>query len=47
MIDLANSSDQDALLRITNEESDAAVAAFDCDCAVSINRLRHMRNRLP
>lgn len=47
MIDLADSSDQDALLRITNEESDAAVAAFGCDCAVSINRLRHMRNMLP
>jgi hypothetical protein len=47
MIDLADSNDQDALLRITNEESDAAIATFGCDCAVSINRLRHMRNMLP
>jgi hypothetical protein len=47
MIDLADSNDQDAMMRITNEESDAAIATFGCDCAVSINRLRHMRNMLP
>jgi hypothetical protein len=46
MIDIANSNDKDALMNVTNEESDAAIAMFGCDCATSINRLRHVRNTL-
>jgi hypothetical protein len=47
LIDLSDNNDQDALLKVTDAESDAAVATFGCDCAVSINRLRCMRNMLP
>jgi hypothetical protein len=45
MIDLADASSELALMNITDAESDAAVAMFGCDCAISINRLRHVRNQ--
>lgn len=38
---------QSELLNVTDEESDAAVALFGCDCANSINCLRRLRNSLP
>jgi GTP1/Obg family GTP-binding protein len=38
---------QAELLNVTDEESDAAVALFGCDCANSINCLRRLRNSLP
>ncbi|NJM23528.1 MAG: hypothetical protein HC907_35320 [Richelia sp. SM1_7_0] len=39
--------DQKALLQVTDEESDAAVNMFGCDCVASINCLRRLRNSLP
>ncbi|HHP7230029.1 MAG TPA: hypothetical protein ACFCUY_04120 [Xenococcaceae cyanobacterium] len=38
---------EDALLNVTDEESDTAVEIFGCDCIASINCLRHLRNQLP
>ena len=38
---------QDALLNVTDEESDTAVELFGCDCIASINCLRRLRNQLP
>ena len=38
---------QDALLNVTDEESDTAVEIFGCDCIASINCLRRLRNKLP
>jgi hypothetical protein len=38
---------QDALLNVTDEESDTAVEIFGCDCIASINCLRRLRNQLP
>ena len=46
-IDAADLNNQDALLAVTDEESDAAVDMFGCDCVASINCLRKLRNRLP
>jgi hypothetical protein len=46
MIDPANNSQED-LLQVTDEESDAAVAMFGCDCITSINRVRCIRNMMP
>jgi hypothetical protein len=45
MINLADASSETALLNVTDEESDVAVAMFGCDCVTSINRLRHVRNQ--
>ena len=45
MINLADASSETDLLNVTDEESDAAVAMFGCDCVTSINRLRHVRNQ--
>ena len=38
---------EDALLNVTDEESDTAVEIFGCDCIASINCLRRLRNQLP
>ncbi|MGD1921818.1 MAG: hypothetical protein ACFCAD_24765 [Pleurocapsa sp.] len=38
---------EDALLNVTDEESDTAVEIFGCDCIASINCLRRLRNKLP
>ena len=38
---------EDALLNVTDEESDTAVEIFGCDCMASINCLRRLRNQLP
>jgi hypothetical protein len=48
-IDTINLSEksQKQLLNVTDEESDAAVAIFGCDCPDSINCLRRLRNQLP
>ncbi len=43
----ADLNNQDALLAVTDEESDAAVDMFGCDCVASINCLPKLRNRLP
>jgi hypothetical protein len=44
-IDPVNYSQKD-LLNVTDEESDAAVEIFGCDCIASINCLRRLRDRL-
>jgi hypothetical protein len=44
MIDPADLNQEAALMNVTDAESDAAIAMFGCDCIVSINRLRHVRN---
>ena len=46
-IDAADVNNEKALLAVTDEESDAAVDMFGCDCVASINCLRKLRNRLP
>ncbi|NJL64658.1 MAG: hypothetical protein HC903_26130 [Methylacidiphilales bacterium] len=46
-IDETDTNNQDALLGVTDEESDAAVKMFGCDCVASINCLRRLRNSLP
>jgi hypothetical protein len=46
-IDVTDVNNEDALLGVTDEESDTAVAMFGCDCAASINCLRRLRNSLP
>jgi hypothetical protein len=46
-IDAADLNNQNALLGVTDEESDAAVAMFGCDCVASINCIRKLRNSLP
>ncbi len=46
-IDETDLNNQDALLGITDEESDAAVKMFGCDYIASINCLRRLRNSLP
>jgi hypothetical protein len=46
-IDEVDTNNQDALLGVTDEESDAAVKMFGCDCVASINCLRRLRNSLP
>lgn len=38
---------EDALLNVSDEESDTAVEIFGCDCIASINCLRRLRNQLP
>ena len=38
---------EEALLNVTDEESDAALEIFGCDCIASINCLRRLRNQLP
>ncbi len=38
---------EEALLNVTDEESDTAVEIFGCDCIASINCLRRLRNQLP
>ena len=38
---------EEALLNVTDEESDTAVKVFGCDCIASINCLRRLRNQLP
>ncbi len=38
---------EEALLDVTDEESDTAVEIFGCDCIASINCLRRLRNQLP
>ncbi len=38
---------EEALLNVTDEESDTAVEMFGCDCIASINCLRRLRNQLP
>ena len=38
---------EEALLNVTDEESDTAVEIFGCDCIASINCLRRLRNKLP
>lgn len=46
-INATDVNNQDALLGVTDEESDAAVSMFGCDCVASINCLRRLRNSLP
>ena len=46
-IDATDLNNQEALLGVTDEESDAAVEMFGCDCVASINCLRRLRNSLP
>ncbi|MCX7593525.1 MAG: hypothetical protein N2235_07155 [Fischerella sp.] len=46
-IDITDAKSEDALLGVTDEESDTAVAMFGCDCVASINCLRRLRNSLP
>jgi hypothetical protein len=46
-INAADENNQKALLEVTDEESDAAVSMFGCDCVASINCLRSLRNSLP
>ncbi|BAZ18241.1 hypothetical protein NIES4071_101260 (plasmid) [Calothrix sp. NIES-4071] len=46
-IDAADVNNEKALLGVTDDESDAAVSMFGCDCVASINCLRRMRNSLP
>ncbi|AFZ18817.1 hypothetical protein [Allocoleopsis franciscana] len=46
-IDATDVNNEDALLGVTDEESDAAVSMFGCDCVASINCLRRLRNSLP
>ncbi len=38
---------EEALLDVTDEESDTAVEIFGCDCIASINCLRRLRDQLP
>lgn len=45
-IDPVNRSEEN-LLNVTDEESDAAVEIFGCDCIASINCLRRLLNQLP
>ncbi|MGF1676744.1 MAG: hypothetical protein ACFCUV_24155, partial [Rivularia sp. (in: cyanobacteria)] len=42
-IDASDVNNQSALLGVTDEESDAAVGMFGCDCVASINCLRRLR----
>ncbi len=46
-INAVDENNQKALLEVTDEESDAAVSMFGCDCVASINCLRRLRNSLP
>ncbi|WP_414621370.1 hypothetical protein [Calothrix sp. CCY 0018] len=46
-IDAADVNNENALLAVTDAESDAAVDMFGCDCVASINCLRKLRNSLP
>jgi hypothetical protein len=46
-IDSTDLDNEKALLGVTDEESDAAVAMFGCDCVASINCIRRLRNSLP
>ncbi|NJM73848.1 MAG: hypothetical protein HC862_29145 [Scytonema sp. RU_4_4] len=46
-IDVTDANSEKALLGVTDEESDAAVAMFGCDCVASINCVRRLRNSLP
>ncbi|AKG23702.1 hypothetical protein [Calothrix sp. 336/3] len=46
-INATDTNNENALLGVTDEESDAAVAMFGCDCVASINCLRRLRNSLP
>jgi hypothetical protein len=39
--------DQPEMLEFTEEESDAAVALFGCDCPTCLNALRQLRNLPP
>ena len=38
---------EEALLNVTDEESDTALEMFGCDCIASIICLRRLRNQLP
>jgi hypothetical protein len=40
-------NEQTAMLNFTEEESDAAVALFGCDCPLCINSLRQLRGLPP
>lgn len=40
-------SDEPPLLEFTEEESDAAIQLFGCDCIVCINAIRQMRGLSP
>ena len=46
-IDSTDLNNQEDLLGVSDEESDAAVSMFGCDCVASINCLRRLRNKLP
>lgn len=46
-IDVTDADSENALLEVSDAESDAAVAMFGCDCVASINCLRRLRNSLP
>ncbi|KOP25408.1 hypothetical protein AMR41_18630 [Hapalosiphon sp. MRB220] len=41
------SSDKVAMLNFTEEESDAALATFGCDCPYCMNALRALRGQAP
>ena len=47
LISAQPSQDQQARLDFTEEESDAAVALFGCDCPICINSLRQLRGQPP
>ncbi len=42
-----NQANQPEMLEFTEEESDAAVALFGCDCPLCLNALRQLRNQPP
>lgn len=42
-----SSSDKVAMLNFTEEESDAALATFGCDCPYCMNALRALRGQAP
>lgn len=45
--DRLDSSSETPLLDFTEEESDAAIKRFGCDCTACINTIRKMRGLLP
>jgi hypothetical protein len=42
-----NSSSETPMLDFTEEESDAAIQRFGCDCVACLNTIRKMRGLLP
>lgn len=47
MVTPDDSAAEPAMLEFTEEESDAAIAQYGCDCIVCINSIRQMRGMAP